>query len=287
VTQVVELAADGHVDRLIARGRLATISAHHHDPRARRHRDPDEEAFAGPTLVFSDGEPWHYEATVGAAEIDGRVVLAVEAGTPYRARHDRTRPEDRSLAVTFDTSAARGPVGDEAAGARLFATWRMPRTAALESMRLGLIRAALTAHRDGVLAVDLLTLELLTLVGSREQAARRDAEARDGRDRVAEGAAWLRRNLDDDIDLFALARATHTSPFHLSRLFRRHLGLPPIAYLRQLRLERAAQLLGEDASSVTEVCYAAGFGSLSHFVTAFRGAYGVTPGAYRRGTRPA
>jgi AraC-like DNA-binding protein len=89
--------------------------------------------------------------------------------------------------------------------------------------------------------------------------------------------------MTEPISLADLARATHTSPFHLSRLFRRHLGLPPLAYLRAVRLEQAAARLRDGDQPVTEVCYAVGFGGLSHFVTSFRTTYGVSPGAYRRG----
>jgi AraC-like DNA-binding protein len=300
VTSVAEpFAMDGLVERFIARGCLAVVSAHHHDPRATRHRDPEEEVFDGPTLVFSEGEPWRFASADGAAEIDGRQVLLVGAGAPYRARHERGRPEDRSITVTFEPTtaavAAAWPTGRAFPGAR----W-LPRSARVEALRLALVGAALagrpepsTVDRDAAvpvgaerrMVVDQLALDLLSAVGVVSSGDRIAADTSDAHDRVVEGAAWLRRNLDSEIDILAVARAAHTSPFHLSRLFRRHLGLPPIAYLRSLRLERAAVLLRDEAVSVTEVCYAVGFGSLSHFVTTFRATYGVTPGAYRRGRR--
>jgi AraC family transcriptional regulator len=49
-----------------------------------------------------------------------------------------------------------------------------------------------------------------------------------------------------------------------------------------VRLRHAARLLDEGAS-VTFTCYEVGFGSLSHFVTAFRKRFGVIPSAARRG----
>jgi AraC-like DNA-binding protein len=291
---------DGHVDRIIARGRLATVAAHHHDPRAARHRDPDEEVLQRPTLILSEGEPWTFQSAGAAADIDGRQVLVVESGTSYRARHGRRRPEDRSITVTFDPLAAAGPAADVASPPPPFATRSMPRSARLEALRMALLRSALAGPRDASasvqavagpateerhMIVDQLALDLLSAVGAVSPGDHPATDPSDAHDRVVEGAAWLRRNLEGEVDLLALARATHTSPFHLSRLFRRHLGMPPVAYLRSLRLDRAAQLLRDEAGSVTEVCYAVGYGSLSHFVTAFRTTYGVSPGAYRRGKR--
>ena len=280
-TAPVLAIGDGQLERIVARGSLATVTDHRHDPKAGRHRDPSEESFDGPSLVFSEGEPWRFRSAAGAIDIDPRGVLLVEAGTPYQARHERSFPADRSLTVRFHAEAVRGLAGS-ATSTAFFGSWWLPRSTALEAARLRVARAASRADSE---AIDGAALALLDLVGSHDLVGSDAdaADARDGRDRVVDGAAWLRANLADPIGLADLARATHTSPFHLSRLFRRHLGMPPFAYLRGIRLERAAELLRDGDEPVTAVCYAVGFGSLSHFVTAFRTTYGVSPGAYRRG----
>ena len=48
-------------------------------------------------------------------------------------------------------------------------------------------------------------------------------------------------------------------------------------YLREARLQRARQLLGEGAGNVTEVAYAVGFESLSSFARAFRQRFDCSP----------
>jgi len=58
--------------------------------------------------------------------------------------------------------------------------------------------------------------------------------------------------------------------------------VPPHRYLTGVRLRHAARLLDEGAG-VTFTCYEVGFGSLSHFVTAFRKRFGVVPSAVKRG----
>jgi AraC family transcriptional regulator len=71
------------------------------------------------------------------------------------------------------------------------------------------------------------------------------------------------------------------SPSHLIRAFRAATGQSPHRRLLQRRLDEACRLLDLGQQSVTEVCWQAGFGSLSHFVTTFRRETGLSPGAWR------
>ena len=69
---------------------------------------------------------------------------------------------------------------------------------------------------------------------------------------------------------------------YLYRIFMRHEGISPLAYLTGVRLAHAAKLLKEGARSVSEIGCAAGFFDASHFSKAFLKKYGCTPGEYRR-----
>jgi AraC-like DNA-binding protein len=88
-------------------------------------------------------------------------------------------------------------------------------------------------------------------------------------------------------DVEALARASHLSPAHFSREFRRAFGEPPHAYLLTRRLERAAALLRGTDRSVAEICFAVGLQSVGSFTTSFTRTYGVSPTAYRGSFPPA
>lgn len=100
------------------------------------------------------------------------------------------------------------------------------------------------------------------------------------RDRVAEVMAILKRQLADPPGLEALAREVGVSPFYLSRIFSRTMGIPLNQYLRRLRLERAAELLRSGEYNVTEAAYEVGYNSLSHFSAAFHQQFGICPGLY-------
>ncbi|HKV67222.1 MAG TPA: helix-turn-helix transcriptional regulator [Gaiellales bacterium] len=89
------------------------------------------------------------------------------------------------------------------------------------------------------------------------------------------------------LDVEALARASHLSPAHFSREFRRAFGEAPHQYLLTRRLERAAALLRHTDHSVADICMAVGLRSVGSFTTSFGRAYGLSPTAYRAAHPPA
>ena len=62
--------------------------------------------------------------------------------------------------------------------------------------------------------------------------------------------AWIADNLDDDLRVEALADRAAMSPRNFARFFRRETGMTPAAYVEELRVERARQLLEESADPV-------------------------------------
>ncbi|HEX5050394.1 MAG TPA: AraC family transcriptional regulator [Planctomycetota bacterium] len=107
----------------------------------------------------------------------------------------------------------------------------------------------------------------------------------DHRDRVEAARAWLAAHLTDKVTLDDVARATHSSPFHLARLFQRHTGMPVHRYLLQLRLRAALERLVGGNEDLTAVALEFGFASHSHFTDRFREAFGCPPSAVRRSSR--
>ena len=95
----------------------------------------------------------------------------------------------------------------------------------------------------------------------------------------------VRDRIDRDhaqpLDVEALARGAHMSAGRLSREFKRAYGESPYRYLMTRRIERAMALLRRGDLSVTDVCFAVGFGSLGTFSTRFSEVVGVPPSRYR------
>jgi AraC family transcriptional regulator len=90
------------------------------------------------------------------------------------------------------------------------------------------------------------------------------------------------RNLDEALDLDALAREAALSPFHFHRVFRGLVGETPLELHRRLRMERAAERLWTTSIGVTEIAFGAGYQTHEAFTRAFRHCYGASPSAFRR-----
>ncbi|MFE3999524.1 helix-turn-helix transcriptional regulator [Nocardioides sp. YIM B13467] len=89
------------------------------------------------------------------------------------------------------------------------------------------------------------------------------------------------REYAQPLDVEALAAGVHMSAGHLSREFRKAYGEPPYSYLMTRRVERAMTLLRRGDLSVTDICFAVGFGSLGTFSTRFSELVGMSPSLYR------
>jgi AraC-like DNA-binding protein len=81
--------------------------------------------------------------------------------------------------------------------------------------------------------------------------------------------------------LAEIGGAVGVSPVYLTQVFRQVEGLPLYRYQLRLRLARALDLL-HDCSDLTGLALDLGFSSYSHFSTAFKRAYGLTPMAFKR-----
>jgi transcriptional regulator GlxA family with amidase domain len=70
---------------------------------------------------------------------------------------------------------------------------------------------------------------------------------------------WIRRHLDEPFELARAARAVGTSERTLQRRIRAVLGKPPIAFVQDVRLERAVHLLRISDDSVDAIANAVGY----------------------------
>ncbi|KEA62609.1 Transcriptional regulator, AraC family [Marinobacterium lacunae] len=110
---------------------------------------------------------------------------------------------------------------------------------------------------------------------------RRIASATGSRpDLASAGRDFLHAHLYNDVGLSDMAQTLGTDRFRLNRAFKAAYGLSPHAYLIQLRLVRARQLLGlgvPPAEVAAELC----FSDQSHLGRWFKRAYYLTPADYR------
>lgn len=82
--------------------------------------------------------------------------------------------------------------------------------------------------------------------------------------------------------LTRLAQIAGVSRFHFARMFRRSTGDSPMAYLENLRLSRAQEMIRSGRYSLAQIAAAVGYSDQSHFTRRFRRKVGCTPAVYAR-----
>lgn len=117
------------------------------------------------------------------------------------------------------------------------------------------------------------------------QASLPDIPKKQGRANIRRVKESLEAKFRENVSLHELAQLAGTSAPYLSRVFSKEVGIPIQAYLSQIRVRRAQQMLmaGE---TLIEVAHAAGFADQSHFTRHFKRFVGVAPGAYSKAVHP-
>ena len=128
------------------------------------------------------------------------------------------------------------------------------------------------------------SVELLYLLSAPEKVETDTAPAleREVARALADTRRYMEEHLDEPLTISTLSRRACLSATTFKAGFRRLYGLPVHAWLRQRRMERAAELLRDSSLSVLGVAQSVGYSSASQFTAAFRRQYGVTPAQYRK-----
>lgn len=85
----------------------------------------------------------------------------------------------------------------------------------------------------------------------------------------------------EDFSLTQAAEYVGMSPQHVSRIFRREMGITFIDYLTQVRLQRAIELFEDENIKMYEIAERVGYATQHYFSSVFRKALGVSPLEYK------
>jgi AraC family transcriptional regulator len=168
---------------------------------------------------------------------------------------------------------------------RLFVVPHLPSDARMYLTQRQLIeRLESGARPDPLQSEEIILWMLGTLL---RRASGRDVPASETvvttrRRRLVDGTkALLSRWLGRRVELAELATALDCSVFHLCRVFRDIEGTTIHAYQSQLRLRTALErLVWTECQEITPLALDLGYCSHSHFTSAFRRAFGLTPSAF-------
>ena len=124
---------------------------------------------------------------------------------------------------------------------------------------------------------------LVFLLSGHRPAARRgpsEKALRDG-ERIKLMLRHIQEHYGGELTVAQIAGSAAVSESECLRCFRSMIGTTPMQYVKQLRIQRAAELLASTGARVSDIGAACGFQEMSYFARTFRELKGQTPSRYR------
>jgi AraC-like DNA-binding protein len=263
---------DGAMNRFVelVRAEAATVRRFDHPPGV-AHRDPDRERAASHGINFVEAGSFRVRTTGEWHHVGRDSLFVTEAGMEFSCAHADEKPVDSCLSITYSDDAvesARAFTPIDGAPVR-----RLTNRHAFLRRAIAACSPADTARMEGLAGALLCSLSETSRPHRPLFPADRLAWYAA---RVDRAKAMMEARHDERLSLSAVAKDAGMSVFHFARIFAELEGQPPHRFLTGVRLAQAHARL-RDGASVTDTCFAVGFGSLSHFVTTFRRRYGVRP----------
>jgi len=246
-------------------------------PAGDAHCDPELEVSLSDSISFV--EEGTFDAHVGDEhwELAAGTLFLTRRGMAFSIRHVDEMPTDRCLTILYTESAVEDLMRADLPALR-------PPIARLSARRQYLRHRLRSCVRGEEIRLELIAGALFESLSANRASGppRVDAQVTPLMRRIDRAVQLIETEYARTLTLGDLASAAGLSTFYFARAFQRFVGVPPHRYLTGVRLRHAARLL-DDGAGVTFTCYEVGFGSLSHFVTAFRKRFGCVPSAARRG----
>jgi AraC-like DNA-binding protein len=231
-------------------------------------------------VCVNGSEPGEYRYRGGWHLVPPGALTVIMADQAHSLRELADRERTARFTVLYPSSALMRRFAAELGGVRAGAPFFPAPVIADDELTARLaglpevLHGSRLARDEFVLSV---LIDLLARHGAIHGAGRRPARSRS----VDVVRTYLHDNDASDVSLTELAALAGLSSYHLSRMFREQIGLPPHAYQLQMRIARAKRLLLRGLP-VSRVAQETGFFDLSHFTRHFKRVVGVPPGAYRR-----
>jgi AraC-like DNA-binding protein len=102
---------------------------------------------------------------------------------------------------------------------------------------------------------------------------------------VASAKQFVQSHAEEPITLDQVVEHVHVSRFYFCKLFKKATGMTLTDYVLRVRIEKAKTLLVDPSLRISEVVFAAGFGSIPRFNSVFKRHVGMAPSEYRAALR--
>lgn len=135
---------------------------------------------------------------------------------------------------------------------------------------------------DAMAAASFAQLEqmLWKVAGELEETMKRQQDS--PRHTIALVEKYIQEHYDQALSLDILAEKVYLTPHYLSSIFIQEKGIGINKYLKNVRMEKAREMLRDTGMKISDISQRVGYSSLSYFCRSFRNEYGMTPEQYRK-----
>ncbi|MCM3030447.1 MULTISPECIES: AraC family transcriptional regulator [unclassified Niallia] len=92
---------------------------------------------------------------------------------------------------------------------------------------------------------------------------------------------WIRVNIHEPLNVREVANTFSMNPDHLTRLFKKNIGMSTIRYIHTLKLNKAKELLCTTNKTIKEIAFELRFDDEKYFMKLFKSYEGITPSKFR------
>lgn len=102
------------------------------------------------------------------------------------------------------------------------------------------------------------------------------------RSKISPALDYIAKNYNKNINNDSLAKLTGLSTVYFRKLFTKSIGISPMAYVHELRIKKAKEMLESDYGSITYIAQSLGYLNIYDFSRAFKKHTGISPSKYEK-----
>ena len=103
-----------------------------------------------------------------------------------------------------------------------------------------------------------------------------------GMEEISKAKEYMEKHWFDKFSVEEVAKAVNLSPYHFSRLFKKHTGITPHSYYMNVKINKLKDKLTDKSLSVSEAFAACGIDYHGHFARVFKQKVGINPAKFRK-----
>ena len=138
------------------------------------------------------------------------------------------------------------------------------------------LNSATKEWQDELMAENILEELVVNLISSYSNSETKTKNISYSRKKLLQSVEYMKSNFDESLKLEKLANISGLSKYHFLRKFKEEFNMTPHAYLLQIRIQNAKNMLIQNRA-LSDIALSCGFSDQSHFTRVFNKIYGMTP----------